>query len=143
MVDTVKDDSKVTVHYTGKLEDGTVFDSSEGKDPLVIEMGQEKVIPGFEEALKGMKVDEKKTITLPPEQAYGSKRDELIQDVPKEAFGELELKEGMQLLMKVPNTEHTLPVTVLKIKDDAVTLDGNPPLAGKTLVFEVEVVKVE
>ena len=140
--------NKVKIHYTGTLEDGTVFDSSEGRDPLEFEVGSKQVIPGFDEALVGMEKDEEKEITLPPERAYGqpiytkasfaSTETKTSSKLPKEP----EPKVGMQLLMTAP-TGQQIPVTIKKVTDKDVTIDLNPPLAGKTLKFKIKVVSYE
>lgn len=136
----VEKGNKVKVHYTGTLEDGTVFDSSEGKDPLEFEAGSGQVIKGFDEAVLGMEKDEEKEITLPPEQAYGPRREEMVRKIPKDQLPkDQEPKEGMQLLMHLP-TGQQFPVTISKIEEKEVTIDMNPPLAGKTLNFKIKVV---
>ena len=135
--------NKVKIHYTGTLEDGTVFDSSEGRDPLEFEVGSKQVIPGFDEALVGMEKDEEKEITLPPERAYGQPKDALVREVPRSKLPkEPEPKVGMQLLMTAP-TGQQIPVTIKKVTDKDVTIDLNPPLAGKTLKFKIKVVSYE
>ena len=132
----------VKVHYTGKLEDGTVFDSSEGRDPLEVKLGTNAIIPGFEKGLMGMEVGDKKTITIPSEEGYGPRRDELIMEVDKSAFPENITPEvGLQLQMQREDGQN-LPVTIAKIEDEKITLDANFPLAGKTLIFDVEMMEV-
>ncbi|MEA3515396.1 MAG: peptidylprolyl isomerase [Nanoarchaeota archaeon] len=139
----VKNGSKVKVHYTGSFEDGNVFDTSEGKEPLEFEVGSGKLIKGFDTALIGMKKGEEKEITLKPEEAYGEKHDNLVQEVPKDALkGEFDPKEGMQLMLKAPDG-HQMVATIVKVGDEKLTIDMNHPLAGKTLKFKLNVVGVE
>ena len=134
---TAQEGSIVKVHYTGTLDDGSTFDSSVGKEPLSFTLGQGQVIKGFEDAVIGMSVGEEKDITLSSEQAYGARREELVQKVPKEALGELEAKVGMLLALQVPGTEQTIPGLVTEVGEDDFTIDINPPLAGKTLHFHL------
>lgn len=132
----------VKVHYTGKLEDGTVFDSSKDRQPLEFTLGSGSVIPGFEQAVSGMEVGESKTITIPPEEAYGHKRDELIIEVKKsEIPKEIDPSLGQKLQIKQPNGQ-IINLVVSEVKEDEVTLDANHPLAGQTLIFEVELVEI-
>ena len=139
----VKNGSKVKVHYTGSFEDGNVFDTSEGKDPLEFEVGSGKLIKGFDTALIGMKEGEEKEVTLKPEEAYGEKHDNLVQEVPKDALkGQFDPKEGMQLMLKAPDG-HQMVATIVKVGDEKLTIDMNHPLAGKTLKFKLKVVNVE
>ena len=134
--------SVVTLHYTGTLADGSVFDSSKGKEPLVVEMGKNMVIPGFEKGLMGLKKGETKTFTVAKEEGY-EHHAELIQTVPRSAAPkELELKEGMTLALRAP-TGQVIPARVTKVTDSEVTLDLNSPLAGKELTFAVEIVHVK
>ncbi len=134
--------SVVKVHYTGKLEDGTVFDSSEGQEPMEVELGANGVIPGFENGLLGMKVNEKKTINISIEDGYGPRREEMVMDVTKSDFPENITPEvGLQLTMENDSGQE-VPVTISKVEGDKVTLDGNHPLAGKVLVFDLELVDV-
>lgn len=133
---------RVKVHYKGTFEDGEVFDSSEGRDPLNFQIGAGEVIKGFEDAVTGMKVGEKKTITLQPDEAYGQRDERLVQEVPKEALGDkIEPKEGLMLTIRTPEG-HSMMAKITKIADDKVTFDLNPPLAGKTLVFELELAEI-
>lgn len=137
----IEDGKKVRIHYTGTLNDGTQFDSSAGRDPLEFETGAGAVIPGFDAAVRDMEVGAKKTVTLPAKEAYGDVRDEMVGDIPKDRFpAEMELQVGMPLQMQGP--QGPLPVVVKEIKEDAVTIDANHPLAGKDLTFELELVEV-
>jgi FKBP-type peptidyl-prolyl cis-trans isomerase 2 len=138
----VKVGDKVKVHYKGTLDNGEVFDSSEGKDPLEFEVGAGQVIKGFEEGLVGMEPGDKKELKIPPEKAYGNRMDKLIQKVPKDMVPEnVELKEGAVLTLQAP-TGQVIPAKVVSFTDAEVTLDLNHPLAEKTLIFNVELVEV-
>ena len=135
---TAKGGDTVKVNYTGKLDDGSVFDSSQGREPLQFVLGAGQMIAGFDQGVVGMKVGEKKTIILTPEQAYGLPSDERIMRVGKGQFpADLELTVGMQL-----QGPTGFPVTVKEIGADSVTIDTNHPLAGKTLTFEVEMMEI-
>ena len=138
----VKDGDTVKIHYTGKLEDGTVFDSSDGRDPLELKVGAGHVISGFEKGVVGMEVGGTKTITIPADDAYGERRDDLTVNVKKTEFPENITPEiGQQLQLKQPDG-NMVNVMVTDVQEELVTLDANHPLAGKTLVFDVEVVEV-
>jgi FKBP-type peptidyl-prolyl cis-trans isomerase SlpA len=138
----VLNDSTVTVHYTGKLEDGTIFDTSlvEGREPLKAKLGEGQLIPGFESGLIDMTIGENKTIDINPTEAYGEYNNELIVEVPKNNVPE-NVEVGMMLQTFGPMGPSI--VKVLEIKDEVVVLDANHPLAGKKLTFELEVVGVE
>ena len=137
-----KEGDKVKVHYTGKLEDGSVFDTSENRPPLEFEIGKGNVIPGFEKGVVGMELNDKKTITIPADEAYGQRRDELTVEVTKKDFpADIEPNVGQQLQIKRPDG-HVIDVTITKVEGDNVTLDANHPLAGKTLVFDIELVEI-
>lgn len=132
----------VSIHYTGTLDDGSMFDSSAGRDPLTFQMGEGQIIQGLEAALEGMAVGETKTVTIPAEQAYGPRHEEAVQDVPREMIPDhIPLDPGTALQMQTPNGS-MMPVTVTAVTDETVTLDANHPLAGKALTFAVEVVSV-
>lgn len=132
----------VSIHYTGRLDDGTVFDSSQDRDPLRFTLGEGRVIPGFEEAVAGMEPGEKKTATIPPEQAYGPRRDELVLQVPREQVpDEMEPEPGQRLRMQSPDG-NTFDVVVVEAGPEAVVLDANHPLAGRDLTFDIELVEV-
>ena len=138
----VKDGDQVKVHYTGKLNDGTVFDSSEGKPPFEFKIGTNSVIPGFESAVKGMAVGDEKTVTIPSQDGYGPVRDELIATVNKSAFPKnIDPTIGQQLQMEQPGGK-TINVTIAKIEGEEVTLDANHPLAGKDLTFDIKLVEI-
>ncbi len=137
-----KSGDKVEVHYTGRLTDGTVFDSSEGRAPLQFTVGEGQVIPGFEQAVIAMSVGDKKTVEIPADQAYGPAQNELVMPVPRDQFPpEIVPEVGQKLQVGHPSGQ-TLVVTVTDVKDDIVTLDANPPLAGKDLVFDIELVAI-
>lgn len=135
----IKKGSKVKVHYTGKLANGKVFDTSVEKDPLEVVVGQSGLIKGFEEGLMGMKEGEKKTIELIPEDAYGQLIEGRTQEVEKSILPE-EIQVGMAL--QANGEVGTMVVTVKEIKEETVVLDANHPLAGKDLIFELEVLEV-
>lgn len=132
----------VKVHYTGKLDDGTVFDSSVEREPLQFSLGSGNVIPGFEEAIVGMAPGESKTTQIPPDQAYGPQRDELVITVEKEQIPtDLSVAVGQQLQIS-QNNGQVIPVMVTDVSDSKVTLDANHPLAGQQLTFDIELVEV-
>jgi peptidylprolyl isomerase len=134
----------VSVHYTGKLEDGTVFDSSTGREPLAFTIGAGQMIPGFDKGVRGMALHEKKQLKLPPEDAYGQRDEKRILQVPIAKFGDdtSKLKVGMKVALGSP-TGQRIPATIAKIEKETVTLDANHELAGKTLVFDVELVSLK
>ncbi|HEY4617969.1 MAG TPA: peptidylprolyl isomerase [Flavobacterium sp.] len=139
----VKENNTVKVHYTGKLSDGQVFDSSEGKEPLEFTLGQGRLIPGFEKGLIDMKLNEKKTITITPDEAYGAVREDLIQEVAKtELPPEIKPEVGMGLVSKSPDGQE-MNLLVVEVRDQSIVLDGNHPLAGKDLIFDLEVVEIK
>jgi len=137
----MKPGTKVKVHYTGTLNDGTIFDSSEGRKPLEFSIGESQVIPGFEDGIKTMGLNEEKTIKIDVKDAYGERDERMIVSVPKEKFPP-EVKVGGMLIMKGPKGER-LQAVVKEIKDDAVMIDLNHPLAGKELIFKVKVVGLD
>ena len=137
-----KDGDTVKVHYTGKLNDGTVFDSSVGRDPLQFKIGDKKLIAAFEQCLVGMQVGESKSITLEPEEAYGMYRQEMVAEVKRSNLPENITPEvGLMLQIKQPEGQ-TLQVRISEVNDETVTLDGNHPLAGKTLSFDIELLEI-
>jgi peptidylprolyl isomerase len=132
----------VKVHYTGRLKDGTQFDSSEGNDPLEFDLGAGQVIEGFEEAIIGMKEGDKKTVEIPVDKAYGPINEDYILKAPRNRLPQdLEPFIGLQLLMPVPDSD-PVPVTVTEFNDEEITLDANHQLAGKDLIFDLELVGV-
>ena len=133
----------VHVHYTGTLDDGTVFDSSEGRDPLTVTLGSGQVIPGFEAAVVGMSVGETKKARLEPHDAYGERRDDLMLDVPRSDLPEdLEVELGTPLQLQQEDGQ-AVPVTVAALDESSITLDANPPLAGQALTFEMTLVDLQ
>lgn len=139
----VKNGDKVKVHYHGKLTDGTTFDSSEGREPLSFEVGSGQVIPGFDEGVTGMEVGEKKTISIPYDQAYGEKRDDLMMEFPIDKFP-ADLKPEVGMALNMSNQEgHQFPVIITEVRDESVILDANHPLAGKDLVFDLELMGID
>lgn len=137
-----KNGDKVKVSYTGKLVDGSEFDSSEGRDPLEFTLGENEVIPGFEEAVVGMSPGQSKTVTVSAEQAYGPRQKELVVEVErKDVPADLELEVGRQLEVTQDDGDVFL-VTVSDLTETAVTLDANHPLAGQDLVFEINLLEV-
>ncbi|RYY53182.1 MAG: peptidylprolyl isomerase [Chitinophagaceae bacterium] len=138
----VKAGDKVKVHYHGRLDDGTTFDASEGRDPLEFEVGSGMVIKGFDDGVTGMTVGEKKTVKIPAEQAYGAQNPEMLIDMPKERFPQdMELEIGMPLAMSDGQGQQ-FQVIIAEIKDEVVILDANHPLAGKDLTFDLELVEI-
>jgi peptidylprolyl isomerase len=132
----------VTVHYTGKLTDGTVFDSSSGGDPLEFTIGTGQLIPGFEEAVVGMNAGDSKTTHIAVEQAYGSYRPDMVIEVDREQMPpELEPEVGQQLQIQQP-TGQVIPVVITEISESTITLDANHPLAGEELVFDIQLVDI-
>ena len=133
----------VRVHYTGKLDDGTVFDSSEGREPLEFTLGSGQVISGFEQAVTGMSVGETRSARIEADDAYGQRRDDLLLEVDREQIPEgIDLEVGTQLQLQQSNGQ-AVPVTVAELGSDRVTLDANHPLAGQDLIFELELVGVD
>ena len=133
----------VKVHYTGKLADGTVFDSSVGRQPLEFTIGEGMMIKGFENAVEGLSIGDKTIAQLKPEEAYGTRQDNLVFDFPKEKFPEeINPEVGMQLSMSQQDGKQ-VPVVVTEIEEKHVKLDANHPLAGKELVFEIEMVGID
>jgi peptidylprolyl isomerase len=133
----------VRIHYSGTLSDGTQFDSSAGGDPLEFALGSGAVIAGFERAVQGMEVGESKSVTIPPEEAYGPRHEQLVQDVPKSALpDDIAPAVGMQLQGKSADGQ-VMNLTVTGVADDAITVDANHPLAGEALTFDIELVDIK
>ena len=139
----VKKGDKIKIEYEGKLEDGTVFDSSENQgEPLEFEVGGKILMEEFENAVIGMEVGDEKEFSLEPQDAYGDYNDQLIKTVPKDQLPKSqELEKGMMLVMGLPNGIQ-IPASVLDVTDDSVTIDLNHPLAGKKLHFKVKIVDI-
>jgi len=136
----VNEGDVVRVHYTGRLPDGTVFGSSQERDPLVFAAGEGNVIPGVAQAVVGMSEGEKKTVTLPPEDAFGQRDPALEQTVPRSQLPD-QVKEGDQL--QAVQGDREIPIWVRQLGDDSAVLDANHPLAGQTLEFDLELVSIE
>lgn len=139
----VKENDTVKIHYTGKLQDGQVFDSSLERNPIEFTIGGGQIIPGLEKGLIDMKVNDKKTIEIPQAEAYGDVQKELFQEVPKEQLPqEITPEVGMGLVAKNPDGSER-QLRVAEVKDDSIVIDANHPLAGKDLIFDVEVVEIK
>jgi len=137
-----KQGDTVKVHYTGTLANGTQFDSSAGREPLEFTLGEGNVIPGFEAAVVGMNTGESKTVTVGSEQAYGPRIEEAVRQFPRSGIPEhIQLEVGLQLQAQ-DSSGRPLMLTVVELDEETVTLDANHPLAGKDLVFELELVEV-
>lgn len=141
----IKHGSKVTLDYEGRFESGEVFDSSKHGDhshPLVFNSGEGHVIKGFDDAVSGMSVGEEKEFKILPKDAYGEFSEELLQEIPRQALPpEQEPQVGMALMMRTPQGD--IPVMISEVKKDSVVLNLNHPLAGKTLIFKIKILKVE
>lgn len=143
MADKVaKKGNNVSVEYTGKLETGEIFDSSRGK-PIEFEIGEGKVIKGFEYGIVGMKVGEEKEVKIKPEDGYGKRNDKYVKEVPRDTIPkEMELKKGMTLLFKKPDGMR-IPSIVSEVGDKMVKIDFNHPLSGKTLTFKMKLIEIK
>lgn len=140
----VKEGDTVKVHYTGKLKDGSIFDSSEEREPLEFTLGQGQLIPGFEKAVVGMEVGDSTTVDIPSDDAYGERREDLELEVSKSDLPDnIEPEVGMQLQMQQQEDGRAIPVQITAVEDDFVKLDANHPLAGKDLTFDIELVERE
>jgi FKBP-type peptidyl-prolyl cis-trans isomerase 2 len=139
----VKKGDVVRLHYTGTLEDGSVFDTSKTRnEPLKFTAGSGQVIPGFDHAVMGMKKGEEKKFTIQPADAYGERKPEFTKIVPRKNLPQNHTPEkGMKLVMGGPNGQQ-IPATITEVTDENVTLDLNHPLAGKTLTFDIEIVEI-
>jgi peptidylprolyl isomerase len=137
-----KKGDNVKIHYKGTLQDGTVFDSSEGREPLGFTLGGGQVIPGFDEAVMGMSEGEAKNVTIPVDKAYGPRNDELVMPVPlSQVPADLKPEVGQQLQMGGPDGQPVM-VKIIDITDEHIMLDANPPLAGEDLIFDLELVAI-
>lgn len=138
----VKTGDVVRLHYTGTLTDGSVFDSSQGRDPLEFEVGSGQIIPGLDAALPGMSVGEQKVVEVPCDMAYGPHHPQGRQPVPRSQIPpDMDVALGMQLEMRTPEGQ-SMPVTVVELSEAEVVLDANHPLAGKDLTFAIELVEI-
>src|SRR3569833_1124751 len=134
----VKQGDKIKVHYHGRLDDGSTFDSSEGREPLEFEVGSGMVIPGFDNGVLGMTVGQKKTITIPVEEAYGPVQEDMFMEFPINRFPEdMKPEVGMSLNMS-NGSGQAIPVVIAEVQDEVVILDANHPLAGEDLTFDLE-----
>jgi peptidylprolyl isomerase len=141
MSQEAKPGDTVRIHYTGTLADGTEFDSSRDREPLSFTVGAGQVIPGFDAAVTGMSVGDRKTVTIPADQAYGPPRDEMIVEVPRGQMPpQITPRVGQRL--QLGGGAQAMMVVVREVRDDAVVLDGNHPLAGEDLTFALELVEV-
>ncbi|WP_136440111.1 FKBP-type peptidyl-prolyl cis-trans isomerase [Pacificoceanicola onchidii] len=138
----VKSGDTVRIHYTGTLADGSVFDSSQGRDPLEFQVGSGQIIPGLDKAIPGMTAGEKKKVDIPADEAYGQPNPQAMQTVPRADIpADIPLEVGLQLQVQTP-TGQVMPVTVTEMTEEQVTLDANHPLAGKDLTFDFELVEI-
>ena len=132
----------VQVHYTGKLADGEVFDSSEGREPLGFSLGEGNVIPGFEKAIIGMQVGEAKDVVIPVNEAYGERYEQMIQTVPRDQMElGVEPEIGMTVELHSESGE-VIPLVISEVTETTVTVDGNHPLAGQELHFNIRLVEI-
>jgi FKBP-type peptidyl-prolyl cis-trans isomerase 2 len=138
----VKEGDTVRIHYKGKLDDGTVFDASEGREPLEFTVGKEEVIPGFEKAVVGMQPGETRVTTIAPDEGYGDYQDDMVFEVERSRLpSDMEPEVGMELRVRTPD-DNMIPVVIVDVNDDKVTIDANHPLAGRDLTFEIELVEI-
>lgn len=139
----VQENNTVKAHYKGTLSNGQLFDNSEGREPLKFTIGKGQLIPGFENAVKGMKVGETKSFEIPSDEAYGAKRDDLFYEIPKANIPEnIKPEKGMQLTFESPEQGQML-LTVVDVQPEIIKVDANHPLAGEDLKFEVTIVDIQ
>lgn len=132
--------TKVQVHYTGTLDDGTQFDSSRDSEPLEIILGQGMVIPGFEKAIQALEVGQTVTVTIPEDEAYGPHNEEMVIQIPRASFPpDIPTTLGAQIILRSPDGDE-VPALIVDVNDDEATLDANHPLAGFALTFEIELI---
>ncbi|MCK9475536.1 MAG: peptidylprolyl isomerase [Candidatus Muirbacterium halophilum] len=137
----IENNNIVSVHYTGSLADGTIFDSSIDRDPLTFKMGEGQLIPGFEKAILGKNIGDKVNVNIPCTEAYGELREDLYVEVKKEQLpGQVEV--GMSLQAQ-DNDGNTINVSVKEILENSVIINGNHPLAGKELIFDIEIMDIK
>ena len=132
----------VRVHYTGSLSDGSVFDSSRGREPLEFTLGEGRVISGFDEAVTGMSPGQERQVTIPADQAYGGRRDDLVFAVPRTQFPE-GMEPAVGLEVQLTQGGQRAVARIAEVSDESVTLDANHPLAGKDLTFDLELVEID
>lgn len=141
-MEKVENGKFVSVNYTGKLENGEVFDTSEGRAPLEVQMGAGNIIKGFEDALEGMALNETKNITLSPGEAYGERNEEHVHSFPRsEVPSDMNPEVGQMVALTAPDGQQ-IPANISHVDDEKITVDLNHPLAGKTLKFDIEVVGI-
>lgn len=134
--------TRVLVHYTGTLDDGTQFDSSREREPLEVVLGEGMVIPGFEAAIMGLEIGQTVTVTIPEEEAYGPHHEEMVLRIPKTSFPpEIKTLVGEQLILRSPEGQE-MPAVIIEVTDEEAMLDANHPLAGLALTFEIELVSI-
>ncbi|GAA5220628.1 FKBP-type peptidyl-prolyl cis-trans isomerase [Membranihabitans marinus] len=132
----------VKVHYTGKLKDGSIFDSSREREPLEFQLGAGMMIAGFDVAVDGMAIGESKVAEIPAAEAYGEANEEMIITIPKDQLpGEIKPEVGQQLSMQHPSGQ-SIPVVVTQVEAESIVIDANHPLAGKDLIFDIELVSI-
>jgi FKBP-type peptidyl-prolyl cis-trans isomerase 2 len=137
MPEPAKNGDTVRVHYTGRLESGEVFDTSEDGEPLEFEVGSGQVIAGFDRNVEGMNIGDKKTVTIEPEEAYGQRIETLVGKVDRTQLNmEVEPQVGMELSLQLPEGKH-IPIIITEVNEDAISFDANHPLAGQKLVFDI------
>lgn len=137
-----KNGNTVKVHYTGTLEDGSIFDTSREREPLEFKLGEGQLIPGFEKAVETLNVGESTSVNIPAAEAYGEPRTEMVVTIPKEQLPQdIQAEVGMQLQVNQPDGS-AIPVRIAEVGDTEITLDANHPLAGKDLKFEIELVEI-
>lgn len=143
MIPVVKKGDTISVNYTGRFIDGKVFDSSDGRSPLKFTVGEGQLVRGFDNAVVGMQTGEKKTVTIAPAEGYGEYIDEKLLDIPKANIpDDMDLKNGMHVQL-ADQEGRAVPAVVAEVVDEAIRLDLNHPLAGKTLIFDIEIVEIE
>ena len=143
MPEQIKNGDIVQVHYTGRLENGEVFDSSTAGEPLSFEVGAGTIIKGFDEGVRDMQVGERKTVLIDANNAYGQRDEALVHSVKRAGINvEEEPQVGMTLMLQLPNNNQ-IPVMLTEVTDEYITLDANHPLAGQNLVFDIELVGVQ
>jgi len=137
-----KSGDTVRIHYTGTLDDGTEFDSSAGREPLEFALGGGQVIPGFDSAVSGMAVGDSKTVTIAPDDAYGQRHEQLVQQVPRSTLPDnVEPAVGMHLQSQSPDGQ-VMNLVVVEVEEESITLDANHPLSGQALTFAIELVEI-
>ena len=137
-----KSGDTVKIHYTGTLDDGSQFDSSAGRDPLEFEVGSGQVIPGFDKAVEGMAVGDSKNVRIEPDEAYGPRHEQLVQEVDRSLLpDDLDPREGMTLQSNSPDGQ-TMQFMVTAVAEETITVDANHPLAGEVLSFDIELVEI-